>query len=128
MERTLLLTFSNPSSADIEEEYHSWYTQVHIPQLLEHVPAIKVARRYRVVGEEMPHRFLVIYEIEGEVDEVLAGLAARRVDGSIQRSSNLQVDPPPLVVFAEPIDDCGRPLKAEERRVSEAERDGELAT
>jgi len=104
-QRRLLLTFSNPSDASREAEYHEWYTNTHIPELLRHVTGMKTARRYRVDSGEYQYKYLVVYEIEGTAAEVLSELAQRRSEGKLTRSPELQTDPPPLVVVVDPVDE-----------------------
>jgi hypothetical protein len=104
--RKLLLTFSNPSDLSREAEYHEWYTQTHIPQLLEHVTGFKTARRYRVDNDELPFKYLVIYEIEGATADVLNEIPQRGAEGKLTRSPELQTYPPPLIVVADPVDEA----------------------
>lgn len=104
--RQLMLTFSNAADPETEDEYHRWYSQVHIPQLLAHVPGLRSAARYRC-GANSPHRYLTIYEVEGSEEDILRDLTARMADGTLDRSPALQRDPPPIMIFLEPIDDRG---------------------
>lgn len=106
--RRLMLTFSNPAGPELEEEYHRWYSQVHIPQLLAHVPGLESAARYRC-GSDSPHRYLTVYEVEGSEEQIRRDLAARMADGTLDRSPSLQRDPPPIMIFVDPIDDLGNP-------------------
>ena len=105
MNRRLMLTFSNPASADAEAEYHEWYSGTHIPQLLTHVEGMRSAQRYRVLDEGALHRFLVVYEVEGRPEDIMGGVAAGMASGRLSRSASLEADPPPRVVFVEELDD-----------------------
>jgi hypothetical protein len=109
-----MLTFSNPSDPSTEAEYHRWYTQVHIPQLLAHVPGIRSAARYQCGGDAPPHRYLVVYEVDGEEEEIRQAIAARIGNGTLERSPALQLDPPPVMLFVDPIDDHGSPLATDQ--------------
>lgn len=103
----LMLTWSNPSSREAESEYHRWYTQVHIPQLIANIPGIRSASRYVCPGDAAPHRYLAVYEVQGDEQSIRQDIAARMADGTLERSSALQLDPPPLMLFVQPIDDAG---------------------
>ena len=107
--QSLMLTFSNPAAPEMEDEYHRWYSQVHIPQLLAHVPGLTAATRYRC-GDGSPHRYLTVYQVEGSDRAVLQDLADRMADGTLDRSPALQRDPPPIMIFVDPIDDRGDPV------------------
>ena len=62
-----LFVFSNPA-AGREDEYNDWYDNTHLGEVLQ-VPGFVAAQRYRVgpalVGS-LPHRYLAVYEIEGD--------------------------------------------------------------
>jgi hypothetical protein len=102
-----MLTFSNPASPEVEAEYHRWYTDVHIPQLLGHIPGLNSAARYRCRGDAPAHRYLVIYDVDGEEEEIRRDIAARMADGTLDRSPALEREPPPVMLFVDPIDDRG---------------------
>jgi hypothetical protein len=102
-----MLTFSNPASPEVEADYHAWYTEVHIPQLLTHVPGLKSAARYRCRGEAPAHRYLVVYDVDGQEEQIRSDLAARMADGSLDRSPVLEREPPPVMLFVDAIDDRG---------------------
>jgi hypothetical protein len=92
MARTIMAVLSNPSSADQEDEYNSWYDEVHLKELLE-IPGIVGATRYRLSDAAGPapteHRYLALYEVEGDPAAVLAELGARA--GSTSMSPALDV-------------------------------------
>jgi hypothetical protein len=50
-----------------EDEYHEWYNNVHIPELLA-VPGIVAAQRFEAVpnaaGQAAPQKYLAIYELD----------------------------------------------------------------
>ncbi len=99
MAETLFLAFSNPADPDKEAEFNEWYEHTHIPQLLEHVPGLVSAQRFRLESAQLPHRYLAIYEVDGEPDAVMKDLGARGADGSVERSPLLQRDPAPIALF-----------------------------
>jgi len=101
--RGLLIVESAPSSPDRVEEYHRWYDEVHIPQLLSFDLFVS-ARRFEPVGgvgagvgaAEGP--FVAVYELEA--DDIAAAFAKYRAAsarGELDRSDALQTDPPPRV-------------------------------
>jgi hypothetical protein len=71
MAKHLLLVHTN-AVAGREEEYHRWYEETHIPDMLA-VPHFVRAQRYEAVpsvrGNVAPQRFLVVYEIEADTAE-----------------------------------------------------------
>jgi hypothetical protein len=51
---------------EIELDYHHWYNEVHLPELLA-LPGVRAARRFRLMGEGI--RFMAAYELD-DVDVV----------------------------------------------------------
>lgn len=47
--------------AELEAQYHRWYNEVHLPEVLA-IPGIRSARRFRVRGEGI--RFMALYELD----------------------------------------------------------------
>lgn len=58
-----------------EDEFHEWYEQVHIPDLLA-IPGIRSAQRYRSTREDGSNRWLAIYELVDDPAEVDRRIAA----------------------------------------------------
>lgn len=73
------LVFSNPVAGK-EAEYNEWYDAVHLPDVLK-VPGVCGAQRYELANldpnNEPAHRYLAIYELDGEPADVMAGLMSR---------------------------------------------------
>mgnify|MGYP001179301195 CR=1 FL=1 len=73
------LVFSNPVAGK-ETEYNDWYDNVHVPDVLK-VPGVCGAKRYEIAhldpNTEPPHKYLAIYELDGEPADVMAGLMSR---------------------------------------------------
>lgn len=110
MAHAILLAWSSPSSPEHEDEFNSWYTKTHIPQLKSAVPGITAVHRYRLVGsgtEERPARYLCTYELGGtDADAAAAALASARTSGAFDMSTSLDVtEAPPVLEFVEPIED-----------------------
>lgn len=96
MTRALLLVTSGPASDAQAEAYHAWYTDVHLPQVLERVPGMVAAHRY-VVDDASPaqpeHRYLATYEIEAEDPAgVLAALNEAMASGVLDGTDAIRTD------------------------------------
>jgi len=78
MARHVLLVHTRPVPGR-EEEFNTWYDEVHVPDVLK-VPGFVSARRFRaepsVHGELPEYPYLAIYEIEA--DSLAEALAALR--------------------------------------------------
>lgn len=95
-ERVFYLVFSNPVSEDRLEEFHQWYDEVHIPEVLA-TPGFVSAQRIALrpteftKATEPAQRFGVIYEIEGDPEEVMGKVSAGTRDGTIHMSDVLDL-------------------------------------
>jgi hypothetical protein len=90
-----------------EDQYNSWYSGIHIPQILE-IPGFQSAQRYRVsaAGPAAPEpskpKYLAIYALEADdLAEPVAALRSRSADGQMERSDALALSPPPVVTIYE---------------------------
>ena len=45
MPKAIMFVQSKPSSPDREDEYNDWYTNTHLPEVLD-IPGITAARRF----------------------------------------------------------------------------------
>lgn len=89
-ERDLLLVFSNPVDGQ-EEPYNEWYDRTHLAEIVA-VPGVVAGRRYELAPVEIPgaadrpaqpHRYLALYELDGDPDEIMAECAHRMMTGEI---------------------------------------------
>jgi hypothetical protein len=92
----LLLVFTNAAEGR-EDEYHDWYEQTHIPDVLA-VPGVVSAQRYTVAPLETPevegapvpepsaHGYLVAYTLDRDGNEVMEEFVARIGSGKMQLS------------------------------------------
>jgi len=69
MSRHVLLVFTNSTPGD-DEEFNRWYDEVHLKEVLE-TPGFVAAERFDLSKTQMDdaehaHRYLSIYEIEGD--------------------------------------------------------------
>jgi hypothetical protein len=89
-DRTIQLAFSNPAEGK-EDEFNQWYDNVHLPDILA-TPGMLSAQRYdlyeaeiyRAQGAAPPeHRYLTIYEMEGDVDAIMLKIREGVASGKI---------------------------------------------
>jgi hypothetical protein len=53
MARGKFIVFNEPQSVEVDAEYNAWYSDTHLPQILEHCPSITAASRFKLVsGQE----------------------------------------------------------------------------
>ncbi len=69
MSRHVLMVLTNATEGD-DAEFNRWYDEVHLKEVLE-TPGFVAAERFELSGTQMtegeqPHRYLAIYEIEGD--------------------------------------------------------------
>jgi hypothetical protein len=90
-----------------EDQYNSWYSGTHIPQILE-IPGFQSAQRYRIseAGPAAPGpskpRYLTIYALEADnLADPVAELRSRSAHGRMERSDALALSPPPVVTIYE---------------------------
>ncbi|MCK9930624.1 hypothetical protein MXD62_26250 [Frankia sp. Mgl5] len=97
-DHTLYLVFSNPVEGK-EREFNAWYDTVHVPEVLA-TPGMLWAQRYvvreaeinRAVGGATPaHRYLLVYEMEGDVDAIMAKVREAVASGGIVMSDTLDL-------------------------------------
>jgi hypothetical protein len=92
----IMLVQSRPTSSDDAGEYHRWYDEVHIPELLA-VSGFRSARRLRASDGES---YVAIYEVD-DLDAAKAALAEAQDGGVMTRPVGVQLDPPPTVQWFE---------------------------
>ena len=92
MAKGIMYVESRPSSPDREDEYNTWYDEIHIPQLLT-FDGIVAARRLRPVDGNGP--YVALYELEGDdLQAVLDNMMANA--GRLHMSDALLLDPAPI--------------------------------
>jgi hypothetical protein len=83
-DRLFYLVFSNPVEGR-EDEFNEWYDTVHVPEVLA-VPGMISAQRAAFLETETGkagglspdvHRFCVVYEMDGDPDEVMTEIRRR---------------------------------------------------
>ena len=92
MARGIILVESWPSSPEREQEYNTWYDEIHLPELVA-LDGFVSARRLRPVDGDGP--YVALYEIEGDnLQAVLDNMIANA--GQLHMSDALQLDPAPI--------------------------------
>lgn len=94
---TIQLMFSNPVEGK-EDEYNEWYDNVHVPELLA-MPGMRSAQRFAVREAGANHstapgpvqRYLLVYEIEGDVEAVMGRIGAAAQAGELHMSDSLDL-------------------------------------
>jgi hypothetical protein len=89
-ERSIQIVFSNPYPGK-DDEFNEWYDNTHIPDILK-IPGMVSAQRYdlrplaRDQEKEPEYRYVTIYEVEGDVDEVMAAVSKAATSGQMAMS------------------------------------------
>jgi hypothetical protein len=95
---TLYLVFSNPVDG-MEDEFNQWYDAVHVHEVLA-MPGMLTAQRYKLFDAEISraegipaptHRYLTVYEMEGDVDATMAKITEAYFTGAMSMSEALDV-------------------------------------
>lgn len=96
---TTYLVFSNPVEGR-EDEFNTWYDTVHLPEVLA-TPGMRSAQRFALRETEITHHsplprpdhgYLLVYELEGEPDAVMARIQEAVANGTMHMSDALAVD------------------------------------
>ena len=108
MPKGIMFVPSQPATPDREDEYNTWYSKTHIPEVCE-VPGVVAAQRYKIAdpAQAVPgtSAYIALYELDADdLTKVFEEIAARATDGRIQMSDVLSMDPPPVPVIYELLD------------------------
>jgi hypothetical protein len=110
----LLLVFTNAAEGR-EDEFHRWYDEVHIPDVLR-VPGVESAQRHvispvetkEIEGAPKPappaHRFLVAYTLSRNGNDVMQEFTSRVLSGEMPLSDVMDFETIALSVW-KPIGD-----------------------
>jgi hypothetical protein len=90
--KAVLLVLTNPGSPDQREPYNQWYTNEHIPDVLE-VPGYLTGTRFRAFPGEtaFEQEYLAIYELEVRAESDLRAVS----DEHMQRIARGEMRRPP---------------------------------
>jgi hypothetical protein len=94
---TIQLIFSNPVEGR-DDEFNDWYDNVHVREVLA-IPGMVSAQRFdlceteilREAGRTSHHRYLCMYEMEGDVDAIMAKIREAAASGAIYMSDTLDL-------------------------------------
>jgi hypothetical protein len=101
MAKGILYVESRPGSPEQAAEYHQWYNQTHMPELVA-VEGVVSARRFAPLGTDGP--FVAIYEIEADdIEAVRARISEAGKSGKMSPPVGTAMDPPPSVTFLQEI-------------------------
>jgi hypothetical protein len=92
MAKGIMLVETRPSSPDREQEYNTWYDEIHIPELLA-LDGIVAVRRLRPVNGDGP--YVALYELEGDNLQAILDNMIANAD-QLHMSDALQLDPRPI--------------------------------
>lgn len=94
MARGVLYVETRPTSPEQAADYHKWYDETHVPQVLA-LDGFVAARRF---GTPEGEAFVALYEIEADdVEAAVAGLNAAMGDGTVELSATIAMTPPPVM-------------------------------
>ncbi|SOJ57292.1 hypothetical protein MSIMFB_04768 [Mycobacterium simulans] len=97
MPKGIIHVETRPSSPDRDQEYNTWYDEVHLPELVA-LDGFVSARRLRPVDDEGP--YVALYEIEADdLQSVLQNMLDNA--RNLHMSDALQFDPPPVMRLLE---------------------------
>jgi hypothetical protein len=104
-ERGLFLVFSNAASPEQVPEFHRWYDEVHVHEVLR-VAGVRAATRYELDEDQMQpqdalalgRRFLCAYEIEAE-DLVQVRDAVMATSRARSHSEAFELTPLPILAI-----------------------------
>jgi len=102
MGRHLLVVYTNPVEGE-EDEYNKWYDETHLPDLLA-IPGVVSAQRLQLTpipgaGSGPNHKYLAIYEIDGEPEAVMAELGTRVGNGQISLSDAMDMSAMSMLMY-----------------------------
>jgi hypothetical protein len=95
-----MIVFANAAGGR-DDDFNRWYDEVHLPDVLG-VPGFVSAQRFELTGPQMfpkqRHRYVMLYEIEGDVGAALEALrkaspAFERTDAMVQDAHVVVVEP-----------------------------------
>nr|WP_234814525.1 MULTISPECIES: hypothetical protein [Mycobacteriaceae] len=94
MASNLFVVLTNPIEGE-DTAFNKWYDTQHLPEVLD-VPGVVAAQRYDIAELTVPddqdlpaqlppatHRYMVIYELDGEPESVMAEFLKRVMAGTL---------------------------------------------
>jgi hypothetical protein len=94
MPRGIIYLETRPVSPDREEDYHKWYNDTHLAEVVS-VEGIVSARRFAPIDGNGP--FIAIYELDcDDLDAVVARMRELGASGKMSSLELLNMDTPPI--------------------------------
>ncbi|MCV7022081.1 hypothetical protein H7I77_01780 [Mycolicibacterium novocastrense] len=94
MPRGIMYVETMPASPAGEAEYHKWYNETHLAQILQ-IDGIVSARRFAPTDGCGP--FIAIYELDcDDLDATIRRLGELGAEGGLTGMENLSMNPPPV--------------------------------
>jgi hypothetical protein len=95
---TRYMVFSNPVEGK-DREFNEWYDNVHLPEVLA-TPGVISAQRFDLCDAEIvrragwtpEHRYLAVYEMEGDPDAVMGKIGDAVAAGDMVMSDTLDLE------------------------------------
>jgi hypothetical protein len=95
--RGILIVETRPASPEQAADYHRWYNETHVPEMLA-IEGFVSARRFEPVGGDGP--FIAIYEIDtDDLDAARARVTEATTSGRHSAPVGVSFDPPPTVRY-----------------------------
>ncbi|MFJ8748993.1 hypothetical protein ACIREO_06630 [Streptomyces sp. NPDC102441] len=99
MAKGLLYVESWPSAPEREAEYHAWYEEIHLPEVVA-LEGFVSARRLAPLDGAGP--FVALYEMEADdLRAAVDGLQEAVLRGDLRMSDALRTDPMPVMRLME---------------------------
>ena len=94
MPKGIIYVETMPASPDKEADYHKWYNDTHLEQILS-VEGVVSARRFAPSDGNGP--FIAIYELDADdLDAVVTRMGELGARGGLTGMENLAMDPKPI--------------------------------
>ncbi|HEY4333393.1 MAG TPA: hypothetical protein VGM78_12510 [Ilumatobacteraceae bacterium] len=96
-DRFVQIAYSNPKPGR-EDEYNEWYDNDHLPDVVG-IPGYVAGQRYELAPYQRPHlpaprhRYMALYEIEGNLDELFAAREEEMKSGRVNETRSDSVNP-----------------------------------
>jgi hypothetical protein len=103
MARGLLIVESRPASPEQAAAYHDWYDSKHLPEILQ-LDGFTSARRLEDIDGDT---FIVVYEIDGDVEAAKAALQQAQSSGTMSPPEGVQLNPRPTVRYFRHVSPAG---------------------
>jgi hypothetical protein len=71
MAKGVLIAFAHPQESAAEADFNAWYSNHHLPEILG-IDGVVRATRYRAVDPAANYGYLAIYELNGDLEAILA--------------------------------------------------------